>query len=219
MDFSVYCEETGSYIPACMANSYEKYKKLRLSKSIIENPDSYKVLRQFTNIQKIDIPDIVNQKINLPQEVALLQKLSRFSLDNTINLFSLNKNINTYVYEDNMMILISDYCEVREINKTFSNISPTIKKLNIFHFSTSVFPYDYDYINIPSTIENLNINCLDLIKFKQTNLPSSLKSITVNIVRPHETLKEEEFNKLIKRNIKIPYDCIFTVNPYFTLIP
>ena len=98
------------------------------------------------------------------------------------------------------------------MNEIFSNISPTIQKLNIIHFSTSVFPTDYDYMNIPHTIKYLNINCFNAKNFKQTNLPIDLKMITVTVIRPQSNMKKNETIELITNNVKTPFNCILTIN-------
>ena len=136
----------------------------------------------------------VRPVIDFPTEFACMQQLSHIGGAN----LSENNKDNIYIYQDKMIIIIND---------TSTNLLPTIqaniKYLNIISKQMSK---QFDFINFPNTLEHIHISTYSIEKFKQTNLPPSLKTFSVTISQIHIYL-ESEVMQLIISNCKVPHGC------------
>jgi hypothetical protein len=132
---------------------------------------------------------------NLPNEFACMQNLSHISADFRY----LDKN-KIYIYENKMTVLFQDLA---------FEIPPFVKYLNIIYTAS---PWnESDFINLPNTLEHMRLSTSSIEEFKQTNLPSGLKSLSVSILHIHEYLEADVID-IINSNCKIPHECKLIIN-------
>ncbi len=96
-----------------------------------------------------------------------------------------------YIYEDKMLIFSPTY-------QDFNKIPENIKYLNIIDEN------NHDYTNIPLNIEYLHLTIKKRQNFKQSNLPITLKRLTITIQDPYYRYIDHEY---IKQNTKLPFNC------------
>lgn len=148
-------------------------------------------IKDWLNLRYIsfDAENWKNKK--LLNEIANFQKLSIILIiDYKYTDFEEIKS-GKYIYEDKMLIFSPTY-------QDFNKIPENIKYLNIIDEN------NHDYTNIPLNIEYLHLTIKKRQNFKQSNLPITLKSLTITIQDPYYRYIDHEY---IKKNTKLPFNC------------
>jgi hypothetical protein len=135
-------------------------------------------------------------------KLAIFQKLSMIAVIDYQMMSFVPLETGYFIWKNKMTMLNPEIIE-------FENISPTIEYLNIINTQ------EHDYSNIPDTIQHLHLSIRKLNNYKQTNLPSGLKTITITIPEIYKTESKDEIKHFIISNTKLPFNCELIIDDIY----
>ena len=162
-------------------------------------------IKKFLNLRFISCDfDNWSKLVTYPilNKIALFQKLSICCIIDYYRMTYIPLEIGCFIWGNKITIFNPEIV-------SFENIPSTVEYLNIINTQ------DHNYVNIPDTIQHLHLSIRRLNKYKQTNLPVGLKTITITVPEIYKTTSKEEIKSNISSNTKLPLNCELIIDDVF----
>jgi len=168
-----------------------------INPQLIKTKENIKIIKKFINLRFISCEyNYWNKFTNceLTNLIAIFIKLSMINIIDYLTYSLITHNTGNFIYQNKMTIF-------NPSNVDFLNITTDIELLNIINDA------ECDYVFIPNTIKHLHITLNIIDKYKQSNLPINLQSITITIPEIYKKNSIFKINSIIKSKTKLPFNC------------